>query len=198
MQMLCVNGTLASREVDVHPIIQTKWASWKKMFPNAMVVNNATGFNRDYKDYPYGSYKDINNNNLIFPVRNEDTRLPKKERVLGVITESFIKAYRQNSFINGISIIREDFGNQKLIVIGSKSDEFYLAYHTDLVDNSLEFQPVQNSLPIIMTDNEGGKWDIFGECVEGTRMGTRLLQAKSMMAYWFAWAAFYPQTEINN
>ena len=45
-------------------------------------------------------------------------------------------------------------------------------------------------------NDEGIKWNIFGEAVEGARTGERLQQAKSFIAYWFGWAAFYANSLI--
>jgi len=47
-----------------------------------------------------------------------------------------------------------------------------------------------------MVDNEGNKWDIFGDVFEGSREGESLTQEKAFISYWFAWAAFYPNALI--
>jgi hypothetical protein len=60
----------------------------------------------------------------------------------------------------------------------------------------LDFTFTQDELPLVMVDNEGNKWDIFGEAIEGPRAGESLHHMKSFIAYWFAWAAFYPNSLI--
>ena len=48
-----------------------------------------------------------------------------------------------------------------------------------------------------MQDDEGNVWDIFGKAVSGPRAGEQLGMTSSYVAMWFAWAAFFPNTEIH-
>ena len=50
---------------------------------------------------------------------------------------------------------------------------------------------------MILTDNEGNTWDVFGEALEGTRATQRLELVNSHVAFWFAWGAFHPDSEIE-
>jgi hypothetical protein len=60
----------------------------------------------------------------------------------------------------------------------------------------LQFEVVQNDLPVIMKDQEGNYWDVFGFATQGPRIGSRLSSVKSYTGYWFAWADFFPGLEI--
>ena len=81
--------------------------------------------------------------------------------------------------------------------VGSAEDEFAAAFELDpLTESNLEFSAVQHSLPIILEDNEGNRWDIFGTAVSGPRMGDRLKSTTSYTGYWFGWADFFPGLEI--
>jgi len=46
------------------------------------------------------------------------------------------------------------------------------------------------------TDNEGNKWNIFGEAIDGPRLGQKLNSSKSVTSLWFAIAAFFPNPSI--
>ena len=59
------------------------------------------------------------------------------------------------------------------------------------------FSTIEDDFPAVMEDQHGGKWNLFGEALSGPSQGKKLAQAKSYIAYWFAWAAFYPQTELT-
>ncbi len=48
-----------------------------------------------------------------------------------------------------------------------------------------------------MKDNEGTKWDVFGNGISGPREGTKLKPLSLYTAYLFAWAAFHPGEEIH-
>jgi hypothetical protein len=60
----------------------------------------------------------------------------------------------------------------------------------------LDFESVQEKGDVILLDNEGNEWNVFGEAVSGPRIGQKLQQPVAFMSYWFALGAFYPQTEI--
>ena len=49
---------------------------------------------------------------------------------------------------------------------------------------------------VFFKDNEGNKWTIFGEAIDGPRTGEKLMATKSVVSYWFAIAAFYPNPKI--
>ena len=196
MKLQCVNGSLIGREIETSKIIETTYKTWREMYPASKILSTNTGFGRQYGNYPYGGYR--TNNDLIFPVNLEDNRLQKKVRVLGLIERSETIAFPINSFEGGISIKNVTFGGKDFVVIGSSGKNYAAAYKRKL-DNgtTLEFTITQGELPVVMMDNEGTKWDIFGEAIEGPRAGESLQQAKAFIAYWFAWAAFYPNTLIS-
>jgi hypothetical protein len=195
MKLQCVNGSLIGNEIETSRIIETTYKTWREMYPTSLLLSTNTGFGRQYGVYPYGGYK--TNDDLIFPVSNEDNRLQKKERVLGLIVGGQTMAFVINSFSSEVSVENVSFGGEEFVVIGSSGKNFAVAYKRKLDGGTtLEFAFTQGELPLVMMDNEGTKWNIFGEAIDGPRTGESLLQAKSFISYWFAWAAFYPNALI--
>ncbi|MDH3711972.1 MAG: DUF3179 domain-containing protein [Cyclobacteriaceae bacterium] len=92
----CVNGALKDKHTEGFALVETTWATWKDMFDRPIVLTDETGSSRDYQQYPYGTYKV--DNNVLYPMINEDSRLPRKERVHAVITGNKVKVYRFDSF----------------------------------------------------------------------------------------------------
>ncbi len=192
MRLECVNGSLIGNKAIIQHVIETSWSTWKKMYPNTQVVSSSTGHNRNYTTYPYGDYN-INNSKFIFPVSSTDSRLPNKERVHGIIIDGQAKVYRFSNFTDSISIINDVIKDQEVIITGSVSKNMITSFYRKLPDgSSLTFNTVQDSLPVILKDNEGNRWDVFGVAVSGPRSGEKLTHTNSLMGYWFAWAAFYP------
>jgi len=191
MRLDCVNGDLINTRIETFPVIETTWETWKEMYPNSMVMTRETGFNRNYNAYPYGDYR-TNHNNLIFPVNNNDARLPAKDRVLGVLSDSKNKVYPIASFDDG-RVIMEDFPNGEIIIIGSNTQNFLIAYQNQGLEN-LSF--VNGPGEIIAEDSNGNKISISGEIVEGPLAGTQLGAVESILGYYFSLAAFYPNIEI--
>jgi len=194
MLLEAVQGKMAGTEIETYPVLETTWATWKKLYPTSKIVSTNTGWNRNYDRYPYGDYR-TNNNSLFFPVAVNDDRLPSKERVLGVISGTkAAKAYRFSHFpAIGIGVITDTFREYNLVVVGSQEFNFMAAYQQP---GSLTFEAVTGKLPIAMQDNEGNQWNVFGEAVSGPRVGQQLEAAKSFIGYWVAWGAFYQGLDI--
>ncbi len=196
MRLECVNGQLIHTRATTYPIVETTWRTWKELYPETMVVSSNTGYSRPYGAYPYGDYRE--SPRLIFPVSNDDTRLPRKERVHGILVDGKTKAYRITTFPDAVGVINDVFNNLPIVAAGSKGKNVAVSFERTLNDGTiLTFSPVQNMLPVMMIDQEGTKWDIFGRAVEGPRAGVELKPTLSYIAYWFAWAAFYPGAEIH-
>ncbi len=197
MKLQCVNGNLIGQEADLVHLIETTWKTWKEMYPGSNVMTENTGFTKPYGLFPYGDYK-VNHNRLIFPVSPDDNRLPRKERVIGVIVGDVSKVYQISRFSSGMETIDDNFNGESIVVAGSGGKNIAVAYNRRLLDGTiLTFDPVVGALPVIMKDNEGTSWDIFGFAVDGSRKGTRLTPTDSFISYWFAWGAFFPGAEIN-
>jgi len=195
MRLQCVNGTHIGKDIETSKIIETTYKTWREIYPGSQLLSANTGFGRQYGNYPYGSYR--TNGDLLFPVNNEDNRLNKKARVLGLIVGSTTMVFPISSFDAEVTVKNVSFGGKDFVVIGSNDKNFAAAYNRKLADETLlEFSAVQNELPIVMVDDESNRWDIFGEVVEGPRAGESLEQAKAFISYWFAWAAFYPNALI--
>ena len=194
-----VNGELTNRNIETHPVIETSWETWKALFPDSEVLNRNTGFDRDYNRYPYGDYR-TNNNALIFPVSNEDSRLPQKDRGLGVLIDEKAKFYPVGKFNEGdFQVVSDEFQNTDLVVIGSASKNLVVAYERRLEDGTnLTFEALasEDNADMLMLDNEGNTWNIFGLAISGPRQGEQLKAPESFMGYWLAWATFYPNPEI--
>ena len=191
----CVNGELINSVIKTHQLVETTWGTWKAMYPNTKVVSENTGHNRNYSAYPYGDYR-TNNSKLLFPVNNEDNRLPQKERVHGVLINGKGKAYSIEEFGDTTSVVQDSFQGTSIAVIGNRTMNFIVSFDRSISGITLDFMAVQDSLPVILRDNEGTRWDVFGNGISGPRAGEKLTPTTSFMGYWFAWAAFYPDVEV--
>jgi len=190
-----VNGELKGAKPTVYNLVETSWKTWKEMYPAAKVISTNTGYNRNYGNYPYGNYK--TNTDLIFPVKYRDDRLHEKERVLTVIVNEEAMAFRFSRLEAHSNLINTTINGKSLTVAGSKNANLMVAFYNELADGTkLEFQTASGQLPVVLTDNEGNKWDVFGQAVSGPRLGQKLQAPHQMMGYWFAFAAFYPEIEL--
>lgn len=203
MQMRAVKGSRSGSGLVTKPVLQLPWAVWKTIYPESKVLTTNTGYERDYSlDLYSKDYRDEDSETL-FPIKNEDSRLPKKEIVHGVIwgtpadEEARVRVYEIDEFGSGIHLVEDTFAGGNIIVAGSTDKQFAVSFLDKSRDGTeLKFEAVQNSLPVIMKDQEGNRWDLFGYAVEGPRKGERLWPTNSYTGYWFAWADFFPELEL--
>ena len=98
-----------------------------------------------------------------------------------------------------VEIINDTIDGVPILVIGSSDSKFGVVFERTLADGTLlTFSGPTEPLPSVATDNEGNSWDLFGKALTGPRAGERLPLTDSHIAYWFAWGAFHPSSEIYN
>ncbi len=103
-----------------------------------------------------------------------------------------------NNESGSLALLQDEVNGQQVVLAGSQFHGFIVSFERKLEDGTvLSFSPVQDELPIIMSDNEGNEWDLFGKAVKGPRIGQELNPTKSCMGYWFAFGAMYPGVEIH-
>lgn len=195
IRLECVGGNLRGEKPELINVLETTWETWKELYPESKVVSDSTGYDRSYGRYPYGDYN-TNNEFLLFPVSHTDDRVPKKERVHGIIFNSETYIYRFNRFSSGIGVLSEMAGARRIVVVGSEEQNFIVSFYTD-EPSIVTYTAIQNQLPIAFTDSNGNQYDLFGEVISGPKLGQGLDPTDSFMGYWFAWAAFYPELDIR-
>ena len=198
MLMISAQGPKKGTSATHLPVFETKWGTFKTMYPDAQVLDNNTGFARDYQEYPYEFYRTLNN--ILFRINNqEDFRLHRKDRILGVKVGETKIAYVIEDFDDNIHVLNEQIDESPYAVFASSGKNFAVAFSRTLSDGTvLQFTPEYDQLPIVASDNEGNMWDINGIAISGSRQGQRLSTVFSYNAYWLAWASFYPETTIYN
>ena len=111
-----------------------------------------------------------------------------------VNTSSEIHIFKYNEFENEIKIYQPRINAGKLIVIGSKEHHFMTSY---INDNNSIYTPIQGSFPIVMEDNNGNEWDLFGMAVSGPNKGHQLESPVGFVALGWAWRDFYSDFVFN-
>jgi hypothetical protein len=177
-------------------LFETTFATLKNMYPDAVVLSRDTGHTRVYDDYPYGDYK--TEPQLIFRVSRHDNRMHVKQRVIGIHEDNRSKVYQLGAFGASTQTINDQFNNQPIVVVGNSVLSFAAIYSRVLADGTiLNFSPINDDLPNVMSDDEGNVWDILGTAVSGPRAGTQLAATRSYVAMWFAWVSHFEEVELN-
>ncbi len=185
-----------ARELELLPVIETTWREWKKLYPNAPVISKNTGVNRNYTQYPYNNYR-VENTNPLFPLRTRqiDTRFLPKHTLLGLRIGDQEKAY-PFSRLDGKPVVNDTFNGLDLVIVSNLPERLAIPYERQVNGQILTFR-VTGTEPFAMEDDQTQTtWNIMGEATSGPLAGSQLKQIPAHNAFWFAWAAFWPQTLV--
>lgn len=191
-----VTGSYINRDITHINTVETTWATAKTAYPNAPVLSEDTGFARAYAEYPYGDYREVRDILLPFNQDYLDERIPTKESVLSIMSDSSALVYRYTNLpVSGVTLFEDQFEDRDIIVIGHKESNYLTAFYPE---SGVNYNVVENNLPVVFSDNSGNEYDLFGNVVSGPNIGTTLSAPKTMTGYWFVFPAFYPKIEIRN
>lgn len=178
--------------------IEMSWEGWQALHPDTRVVSAATGFFRNYttSGYPYGTYEVPNNSRLLVPMDIDDRRLPK-ERVLGIpdgkgggIAFPFMDLNRRRAQ----QVVETRVNNSNMVVFWDRALQGAMAFYPRINGEDKTFF-IQDGL--IVDEDTKTIWRADGLAIEGDLAGTRLEPVdEAFVAFWFAWEAFHPQTEL--
>ena len=179
-------------------VIEMRWDRWRALHPNTVVVAEGTGYPRDYNSYPYGSYDDIDSPITLFPMPDGiDERRPPKERILGVPDGSGGVAYPFGLLDEqgAVAVVQDQtVGDESFVVIWSRAGRSAMAFQPAAGGQPLTLEVVNDT---IRDQETGSVWTEDGRAVSGPLVGEHLPMVDSaFVAFWFAWAGFYPETEI--
>jgi hypothetical protein len=179
-----IEGPQAGQQLQQVPVVWTTWERWKARYPKTEVLSTRTGHARDYFSDPYGSYNPLGGyyaggSDTMFPLMHKDQRLPVREVVIGAYTKD-----------GAIAFHKEALRKQKLIET-KLGDSRYLA----LYDPELDTAHVYHNPKGRTFDYESLSFGADGVRENGKPLGLEPVLAAD--AFWFAWAAFHPETKLH-
>ncbi|MDP6821757.1 MAG: DUF3179 domain-containing protein [Dehalococcoidia bacterium] len=209
-------GTHAGTQLEFLPVAVGSWADYSASFPDGQILLRPTGderhsiteqpLARDYSRPPYPGYDDINSSPFLYD-GPFDGRLLPMERVASVSTGEVDVAYPYsflaehpviNDVIEGMSV-SVFFDNGTDSAFTARSGNFSRSGSTTMFERTVEgrvltFELVEG----VITDLETGSfWNKFGAATDGELVGTQLRPVTHAAHFWFAWAAFRPDTEVR-
>ncbi len=193
-----VNGPLRGFEPPLLMLLETVFSTVRELYPDARVLSRETGIYRS-SQYSNSTYEDYRIDDVLYyPLSVDDNRLSRKERVLSFFAPDIKKAYRFRDFSDSVDVVNDRLGDMPVVVAGERSRRLIVGFERRHPVNGLELNmtAVRNSLPVIMQDQFGNRYDLFGTIVNGVWAGQRLNHAGAVTAYWFSWASMFPGLEI--
>ncbi|MCY3782954.1 MAG: DUF3179 domain-containing protein [Chloroflexi bacterium] len=199
-------GDLAGYFLDPLPAQLIGYGEFKASFPNGVVLGRDTGFRRDYGRNPYPGYDAARGSPFLF--RGDlDDRLRSGERVVAIELGGEAVAYAF-THLQDVKVVNDVVGSVPVVVLWSPDTASALdarsiadakavgsgvAFGREVAGRTLTFEPANGAF----TDREtGSTWSISGEAVAGALEGIQLPPVVHANHFWFAWAAFYPETRL--
>lgn len=201
-----VAGALTGTELDVFPVSTVSWREWRSAHPDGRVLSRDTGHSRPYGDNPYPGYDQPSERPFLYSGAL-DPRLPPKARVVGIpdggrgVAVPWARLQKRRT-------VHLDVAGTPVTVwwrpgtasaldagtVGGGDDVGSVQVFAATVDGQvLQFEPTDDGF----RDRETGTtWDSFGRATAGPLAGRALEPVVHLDSFWFAWAAFNPDTRI--
>ena len=200
-------GELTGTKLTFIPAPLVSWSAFRDSFPDGKVLSRDTGFARNYDLPPYSGYDELGNIPFLFS-GDIDDRLQAVERVVTLNVGDVAVAYPFEA-LEDQPVINDTINGQDVVIFfaGGTLSAFAGRSYSDnrAVGSTGVYEPVVDGqkltfkveADVIVDEETGSKWNILGIAVEGPLEGSRLAPVVHANHFWFAWAAFNPETEIR-
>lgn len=169
------------------PLVITEWSNWFARHPGTTVLSLDTGFTRDYA--PGAAYRDyFASKDLMFPALTKDRRLPRKDLVFGLEAPGGAKAWPLSAFKGG-KVINDRVGTLDVVLVGDAAGETVRAY--DAKGRTFAAGPTPDLLRA-----GAEEWRVTEPALVGPN-GKTLPRLPGHLAYWFAWAGYFPDIPLG-
>ncbi len=189
-----VEGELKGAELDVIPLTQTDWGSWRDLHPDTQLLNT-DGY---YRSDTYESYYASGRRGVIGE-SNADDRLGAKELVVGVSFGGSAKAYPLSA-LRETPVVNDVIAGREALVYYDAPSGTALVYdrRVDGEARTFRLEGEPNGVQTVLADEETGtRWQAFsGLATEGESAGESLERAPSHLSFWFAWTDWNPNTAL--
>ena len=198
-------GELVGTQLEMIPTQLVSFGDFQTAFPDATVLSRNTGFNPPYGQNPYRGY-DTDQQPFLF-ADITDPRLQAVDRVVALTIGDAVKAYPYKVLKNE-NVVEDTLNGQDLVIFwkagttsaldagsiaGSRDVGAATVFDPNLDGQKLTFSWDGENFVDAETDS---LWNILGEATEGELQGSQLNPLQHANHFWFAWAAFRPDTEI--
>ena len=199
-------GQLTGQHLAILPATIVAWQDFKETYPGAQVLSRDTGHSRNYGSNPYVGYDEVGQSPFLFFGKTDERLLPT-ERVAALTVGDEALAF-PFSLLEAEKVVSYSASGQDMVVFfspGARSalDGFRIADSrevgsTGIFLRELEGQPLTFSAEGagFLDQETGSRWNIFGQALSGPLAGSQLTPVVHANHFWFAWAAFRPDTKV--
>ena len=199
-------GTYAGYQLDLLPAQIISWGDFKTAFPSADVLSRETGYSRSYGNNPYAGYDRADQSPFLFKGSPDDRLLPM-ERVAALELDGQPVAFPFLT-LELEPVVNYSANGRDIVVLfqtgtASALDQSSIAESRDVGSTGVFEATLDGQLLTFrlgadgFTDNETNSvWNVLGQAISGPLAGQSLTPIVHANHFWFAWAAFAPETDI--
>ncbi len=202
-------GHYAGSTLDFIASPLVSWSTFKDAHPDGQVLSRDTGHARTYGQNPYVRYDELNSGPYVsFFSADLDERLPAKERVVALWTETESRAYPFRELSNR-RVFNDMFDGEPIVVLWSPGtasalDASEIPTGRDVGATGVFSRRVGARTLTFEAADDGtfrdvetqSRWNVLGHAFSGDLEGTQLTSVVHGNHFWFAWAVFRPDTEL--
>lgn len=215
VERTAIAGALTGTELDLVPVTMLRWADWQATHPDGWVLSRETGHVRDYGRNPYVGYDELENDPFLLD-QEADGRFPAKEPVVAFPDAADPVAILTADLADvGVAAVQVD--GEAVVLFSSPGLASALdtqrvadgtpvaatgAFRPQLDGRTLTFGPVPDAAassdggPVAVDEQTGSRWNLLGHAVDGPLAGSQLDPVPHLNTFWFAQAAFRPETTV--
>lgn len=200
-------GVLTGADLERIPVATVPWEQWRSANPDGWVLSRETGAERDYGSNPYEGYDRADSDPFLFE-GDADPRLPPKERVVAIDGTDPVAV--PLSRVAEQRVVETEVDGKSVVILGvrglnSALDSGTIAKGREIAATGV-FQPRARGRQLTFTARGGDQfqdaqtgstWNILGQAVDGPLEGEQLVAVPHVDTFWFAWAAFKPDTRLE-
>ena len=201
-----IAGRLTSQTLKAFPVSTVSWSDFRAAHPAGLVLSRTTGFDRHYGTNPYPGYDDASTAPFLFD-GEVDGRLTAKTRVVGIESGGDSAAVPL-TVLRDKRVVPVKVGGRALVVwwkpgTASALDSDSVADGKDVgatgaFDRALDGRSLtfRASGREFVDTQTGSRWNVLGRAASGPLAGRQLDAVAHVDTFWFAWAAYRPDTTV--
>ena len=193
---IAIDGKSKGMALEEIPLDWTHWSRWRGQHPDTQVLSTETGYFRSYGRDPYGSYDKsgtyYDSGGPLFPVMAKDNRFEPKEVVVGVKANGRQMAIHKQA-LRQKRVMNTSLAEVPLAGIYDAEFDVVRVFVRQLAAKAANFASDKGRVVDELTNSE---WTPTGRALSGKLAGTQLKQQASYDVMWFAWHAFFPNTQV--
>jgi len=175
-----------TRSLTEFRLVWTRWAHWRGQHPDTEVLSTETGYARNYRTDPYGSYTPLSgyyeDGSPMFPPLPGDDRYGPKTVVIGARTADGAVAFHKES-LREAGVLTGRLGETPVLAVyDPRYDTGYVYANPD--ERSFSF------------DADCGH--VVGDGTTYAPDSLALSRVYAFDAMWFAWSGYYPETTVTD